>query len=53
MGLKGLIEWAMKQQLRFIKEKEIKEFGDAFLKNINKELGIEAESQEETSKRMV
>lgn len=52
MGLKGLIKWAMEQQLRFIKEKEIEEFGKIFLKNIDEELGIdEVESQEETKLR--
>jgi len=39
--IRGLIRWAMEQQLRFIKEEEIEEFGRAFLKNVDKELGID------------
>ena len=51
MGLKGLIKWAMEQQLRFFKEEEIEEFGKSFLKNIDEELGIdEVETLEETKK---
>jgi len=43
MGLKGLIKWAMEQQIRFFKEEEIEEFGASFLENVDKELGIENE----------
>ena len=53
MGLKGLIKWAMEQQLRFFKEEKIEEFGKSFLKNIDEELGIdEVEALEETEKRI-
>ena len=54
MSLKCLIKWAMEQQLRFIKEEEIEEFGKVFLKNMDEELGIDdIESQEETKLRKV
>ena len=53
MGLKGLIKWAMEQQLRFFKEEEIEEFGKVFLKNIDEELGIdEVEALDETKRRV-
>jgi len=56
MNLKRLINWAMKQQLRFIKEEEIESFGKAFLNNIDSELGLDESDysddiQVETKKR--
>ena len=53
MCIRDLIKWVMEQQLRFIKEEEIEEFGRVFLKNVDKELGIDDIEHTDETKRNI